>query len=72
MWLVLTSVLCDSSILLFTQKISVLASPSADIRMRIGTHVYYVPGMVLWPMRTNDAYNLLVLFCFLDSIWLVL
>ena len=46
MWVVLTSAHCDSNVLLFTQKIGAPASPPAEIRMCIDTHVYYVQGMV--------------------------
>ena len=47
--LVLVFVCCDSNILLFKQKISVPVSSSAEIRMCIGLHEYYVPGMVSGP-----------------------
>ena len=48
---------CDSNILLFTQKISVPVSPSAEICMCIGMQECHVPGMVCGPcvlmMRSN-------------------
>ena len=58
MRLALTTVCCDSNILLLTQNISVPSSLSGEIRMCIGTHVYYVPGMVCRPCVINDAQQL--------------
>ena len=45
MSLVLTSVCCDSSALIFTQNLSVPVSPSTEIRMCSGTHVYLLSGV---------------------------
>ena len=74
-WLVLTSVCCDSNILLFTQKISVLAFPSAEIRMCVGTHEYDVPGMVCGPcvlmMHTQQLVDFL-LFSWTTFGWFVI
>ena len=51
MWLVLTSVCCDSNILFFTQKTRVPASTSAEICMCIGTHEFLCTGYGLRAMR---------------------
>ena len=65
MCLVLTSVCCDSNILLFTQTTSAPASPSAEILIFIGTHEYYVKGMVcgscVLMMRSNSSIFSLIL-----------
>ena len=44
-----------SGVLLFTQETSVPASPSALIRVCIGRHECYVPGMVLRVMHIDDG-----------------
>ena len=58
MWLVLTSVCCDSNILFFTQKTRVPASTSAEICMCIGTHEFLCTGYGLRAMRISDAQQL--------------
>lgn len=59
------SVCCDSDILFFTQKFRGPASSTVEIRMWIGTHVYYVQGMVCRPCVIMMHSNSLVFF------WLV-
>ena len=71
MWLVLAWVCCDSIILVYTPKIMVPASPYAEIRMCIGTHVYYVPRMVCEP-KVIIRSNSFTFVCFLESMSLVL
>ena len=66
-----TSVCCDSNALLFTQETSVPASPSAEIRMCIGTHGCYVPGVVCGSCVLMMCGNSLIFFWFLEKIWLV-
>ena len=48
------------------RKISVPASPSAEIRMRIGTNVYYVLRMVCGPCVLMIRSNSLIFFWFLE------
>ena len=72
MWLVLTSVCCDSNILLFTQNTIVPVSPSAEIRMCVGMHEHYVPGMVCGSCVAIMRSNWLIFFCFLESVWLII
>ena len=70
-WLVLTSVWFDSSILFFIQEVSVPASPSAEVRVCIGTHEPYVPGMVCGRCLSMMRSNSFIFFYFLEGIWLV-
>ena len=72
MWLALTAVCSGSNTLMLTQKNSVPASPSVEIRMCSSTHAYYIPGMVCGPFMLMMRSKSLSFYWVLELIWLVL